>query len=291
MLTPSWESSPGALAALLNSIGATQLVMADLYTITLAGGQVLRYTSNDVALTVAGNVFQVGPVLTRGRISLSLGINVDTLDVRVSADPSVQINGVPMMQFLAARGLDNARLMLERLFADAAGTPTGTLVSFTGRVASINGGRHEKTIEVKSDTELLNVMIPRDVYQPGCKNTLFDDRCGLSRAAYTVSGSASGASNAARTSFACTLTGSAGYFDLGVVSFTAGANAGISRTVRSYAGGQLMVSQPWPLPVAAGDAFTVYPGCDKLKNTCSSKYGNLGRFRGEPYIPAPETVT
>lgn len=292
MLTPSWESSGGALAALLNSIDSTELVMADLYTITLAGGAVLRYTSNDVPLTVNGNTFQLGPILKRGPISLSLGISVDTLSMQLSADESVQVSGVPMITFLTAGGFSNARLMLERLFANAAGMPVGTLISFTGRVASITGGRHEKTIEVKSDTELLDVMIPRDVYQPGCKNTLFDPRCGLNRATYAASTAASSVSNALRTSFGCTLTGAIGRFDLGVAACTSGANVGVTRTIKAYTvGGQLVVSQRWPFAVAAGDAFTVYPGCDKTQATCTSKFGNVVNFRGEPYIPAPETIT
>jgi hypothetical protein len=35
----------------------------------------------------------------------------------------------------------------------------------------------------------------------------------------------------------------------------------------------------------------VYPGCDKQQATCRGKFANLARFRGQPYVPAPETIT
>ena len=290
MLTPSWESSVGALAALLNSSAGMNIRVADLYTVTLLGGQVLRYTSNDVALTAGANTWQIGPVLKRSKTKLTVGITVDQLNVQLSAAPTVTVNGVPMMQFITRGGLANARLLVERLYADAAGVAKGILPVFTGRIADIDGGRHEKSINVKSDTELLDVMVPRDVYQAGCKNTLYDGNCGLARAGLTVTGSATGASDATRTSFAHALAQTAGYFTLGVVTFTSGLNIGIARTVRSHTAGAIVTVQPWPFAVASADAFTITPGCDKLQGTCSSKFSNLVRFRGEPYIPAPETV-
>ena len=82
-----------------------------------------------------------------------------------------------------------------------------------------------------------------------------------------------------------------GYFDLGVVKFTTGLNAGVARTLRKYTPGQFTTIAPWPFAVAAGDAFTVYPGCDKTTSTCNAKFSNGSKFRGHPYVPSPETVT
>jgi uncharacterized phage protein (TIGR02218 family) len=53
----------------------------------------------------------------------------------------------------------------------------------------------------------------------------------------------------------------------------------------------ITVLQPLPAAVVSGDAFEIYPGCDKTKATCENKFANLIRFRGYPFIPAPETVT
>jgi uncharacterized phage protein (TIGR02218 family) len=297
MLTPSWESSVGALAALLNGAAGITLDMVDLYTFTLQGGQVLRYTSGDVAIPVNGNTFAIGPILKRGRIKRSVGITVDTLQVQLSAAATVQVNGVPIIQWITQRGLANARLTLERLYAPAFGAPTGTLIKFTGRVAEVSGGRHEKTLTIKSDTELLDTMVPRDVYQAGCKNTLYDAACGVNRASFTTSSAATGASDATRTSFPQSGLGHpAGYFDLGVVKFTSGANAGVARTVKQHTSGAIIVVLPWPAAIAGGDTYTIVPGCNKSPtdaNGCPKFYSSANiilRFRGEPWIPAPETV-
>ena len=50
---------------------------------------------------------------------------------------------------------------------------------------------------------------------------------------------------------------------------------------------QLSLVAPFSFPVAIGDAFIVYPGCDKQQSTCAM-FGNLANYRGQPYIPVPE---
>ena len=67
--------------------------------------------------------------------------------------------------------------------------------------------------------------------------------------------------------------------------------SGISRTVKSYAGGQFVFILPLPYDPTVGDTFSVYPGCDKTQAVCQSKFNNVARFRGFPFIPVPETTT
>jgi hypothetical protein len=85
--------------------------------------------------------------------------------------------------------------------------------------------------------------------------------------------------------------GTLGYFSQGIISFTSGANAGLSQVVQSYAlvGGLGVVTTAPPLPStpAAGDTFTIVPDCDKSIARCSA-YGNLAHCKGFPFIPAPE---
>jgi len=79
-----------------------------------------------------------------------------------------------------------------------------------------------------------------------------------------------------------------GYFNLGTIAFTTGANAGISRTVKTYlqgASGTVSLIAPFPLQAQAGDAFTLTPGRDKQQTTCQSKFNNLVNFRGFPTCP------
>lgn len=289
MRTPSWESSSGALAALLNS--RTDLVIFDLYTITLPGGTVLRWSGTDMPVTVNGTTWPLGPIFRRGRTRMQVGISVDSLDVTVIADNTVLVNSTPLLQYIARGGFDNARLQVDRAFKGGGDVSvTGMLLWFAGRVAETKGDRTQQQLTVKSDAELLDVMVPREVYQPGCLNTLYDSACGKDRVALTVVGAATSGTDSTRTTFNHNLGQSAGYFDLGVVKFTSGLNNGISRTIKRHAGGQFTVLAPFPFAVASGDTLQAYPGCDKTQVTCTSKFNNVIRFRGHPYVPVPETV-
>ncbi len=90
-------------------------------------------------------------------------------------------------------------------------------------------------------------------------------------------------------------TDASGYFALGVIEFTSGANAGLSRSVSTYVNGPssnktLNIVPPLPQTPTPGDSFTVYPGCDKRLSTCINKFNNLVHFGGFPWIPEPTTA-
>lgn len=294
MRTALWETSPGALAALLNAGGP--LNKADLYTLTLVNGAVYRWSGSDLVLTGGGNTWGLGPGLERTKVKFTVGISVDSMTVTLTDIAGTTINGQALIPFIRAGGLYGARLQVDKAFWGPADTaPVGALLWFPGRVADMVCDRYSAQLTIKSDLELLDVMVPLEVYQQGCLNTLYDPRCGLARATYSIPGAATAASDSRRITINIGLLGGyTGYFDLGVITFTSGANAGISRTVKTHVGGSsggITVLQPWPFAWAAGDTFTAYPGCDKTQATCTAKFNNLPHFRGQPYIPVPETVT
>lgn len=291
MKTPSWEPSVGALVSFLNS--TTQLAMADLYTFTTPSGTVYRYTSGDMALTVNGHTFILGPKLDRNTTKTAVGIAVDTLSIEAYAESSVLLGAVPFVQALGAGALDGASVQLERAFISPSGVQ-GTVVLFAGRVGEVQTERGHVTIEVLSHTELLDVMIPSGVYQPSCRNTLFDANCGLAKASFKITKNASGATDAQRLNFGVNFTGTlgatVGYLSLGTAKCTSGANAGFSRTIKTGTGTGIGVAMPWPFAVAIGDTFDFYPGCDKMMATCSGKFANLVHFAAEPFVPLPDMI-
>jgi uncharacterized phage protein (TIGR02218 family) len=291
MRVPSWEVSPGALLAFLSS--GTKTHKADLFTFTTQAGVLLaRYTAADITSTVNGVTYGTGPIVSRSQTRLNVGITVDTMDVVLAADASVTINGVPLLVFIAGGGLDGARLSLDRAFATAPGAAwIGSLALFNGRVNEVVASRYEASLTVNSDSELLNVNIPRNVYQPSCLNTLYDAACGVTRTGFAVN--ATSATDATLTSFNCNTGLAGGYFDLGFAVCNTGANAGIQRTIKMHTGASQTITtiQPWPAAVAIGDTFTLYAGCDKTKASCTTKFANAARFRAFPFIPAPESVT
>jgi len=228
------------------------------------------------------------PLIKRGSIRSVIGVQVDSLDITLMVNSDVQVLGVPLTQFAKDGGFDGARVEVDRYFSRSwQSTACGSVNLFTGRVSELAVTGTEVQMSVKSDLELLNIKMPRNLYMAQCKHTLYDAGCGLSAAAFTVTGNTTLGSS--RTSISCNLAQPAGYFDLGTVKFTSGQNQGITRTVKAYTTGVLKASFPLPYAPAAGDLFEAKPGCDKLYATCNSaKFDNASNFRGFEFIPSPE---
>lgn len=144
------------------------------------------------------------------------------------------------------------------------------------------------TIQLQSAFGRATRPCPQTVLQGGCNNSLYDDRCGVSRADNTVSGSATGGS---RTHLTSALAQAEGHFNLGEIEFTGGLNVGATRTIGKHTDdGSLFWARPLQFVVRAADTFTLAPGCDKSWATCDGKYSNSARFRGFPNIPPEEVM-
>ncbi len=288
-----------ALAALLAS---NQFDMADLFTLTTVTGETVRYTDYDTDISVArfsvsGSTWtqtgqdiysSTGPLLSRGKTKLSVGVEVDELDVTIAANSTHLLMGRPIIQVAHNGGLDGARIKLERAIMPTLGNASaGAVWMFEGRVSEIEVMRNTANLKVKSDLELLNLKMPRNVYQAGCLNSWGDTGCGIDKAAWAVSGVVQ---SALLGSIQTNLTQADGYFELGKIVFNSGANAGVVRTVKVHQSGQITFAYPLRTPAAVGDTFTIYPGCNGTKATCTNKFSNLSRFRGLPYIPVAETA-
>ncbi|MDC5188143.1 DUF2163 domain-containing protein [Acinetobacter baumannii] len=276
---------------LIALLDADQFIMADLYTITTIQGIEYRYTSYDYSLVVDGKEFRSdGPIIRREGISLSLGIEVDNLSITIETNGSTKLGDVPVAQAFHNGILDGARFKLERVFMDMY-TPTdtsaGTLVLFEGRIVEPELDRYVINASVVSDVDNLKLQMPRNLYTPGCLNTLFDSACGLLSADFAVS-TAVGV-NSTPSRILCDLSQPQGWFTQGVVEFLEGANIGIKRTVRLHESGSLLLTLPLLEMPEIGEAIRVYPGCDKRLDTCTNRFNNRSRFRGAPFVPVPET--
>ena len=282
------------LTSFLNS--ARQAIQFDLWTFTLDSGTVVRWTDADIDVTVDTRTFTRGAILTRDRIKWVRGVEVDTCRV-VLAGPSVLVDGQALPVFAAAGGLDAASAQLERVYLDSTGTVQGSLVWFVGVVADVYPGRMGCNVVLKSPLTQLSQQLPRNLYQAGCLNDLYDGNCGINRTSYTVTGTVSAVGSGSNPVLTVTLGGGgyARFYELGAFKFTSGANVGLARTVQAQPVGgtvmQMQFARPFPFAIAVGDTFSLVPGCDKTASTCAVKFNNLLRFRGQPYVPVPETVT
>lgn len=280
-----------ASAPLIELLGSGRsFMMADCYTFTLASGTVLRYTSFDITLSHGGTTWSaVGPVIERGNTRTVIGLEVDTLDLKTSPRDTDLIGAQSWFQAACSGTLDGAKVTLQRAFLETPPTVIGLLTMFVGNVGPISIDR--MTIEKTSNSplELLNIKLPRNLYQSSCLHTLFDTGCALSPAAFAVAGAVGGAPT--RTGFTATLGEAVGWFDLGALQFTSGALSGTRRSVKRWTGGEFVLLNPLPIAPTIGDTFTAWPGCDRLKATCeSAKFDNVVNFKGYPFVPVPETA-
>lgn len=270
---------------------ATEIRMADLYTITLTAGTVLRYTTWDTTLTVLGNTFLTGPPsFQRSAIEEKLGMDVSIIELTIQAGATDLVNGVPILQAIGLGLFDGAAFRIDRLFMDSASNQIGTVIRFAGFIGPVDElSRNYAKITVNAGTELLQTQLPLVILQPGCTNTLFDARCGLIKASFAEANTVQGGSTVNKL-ISLSAKGDT-YYDNGQIVFTSGANAGLVKAVKAYFGQLFTFNSPLPFVPNAGDAFTAYPGCDKTQATCaSSKFNNLANFEGFPYVPAPETA-
>lgn len=270
------------------------------------GSNVLRYCAGDRDLTLNGYLYSSGgaggPYFDRkdnkAKVRQQTGLQVAQLVFDVMPG-TAQIFGVPFGQAARTGVFDGAELTLERVFtplSNWADTSRGGFRRFVGRVAEIDFGRSVLTFTVNSHAELLNQMLPRNLYQPGCVNSLYDAACGVNPALYqqicTVSTAVSN-KELQTTSMAAPST--PGAWTAGKITFTSGNNSGLSRTIQSfsYSGGvtDLVMLAPFPGPAAPGDGFIANLGCDKSRGPDGCpKFSNTDRYKGFPEIPQPTTA-
>jgi hypothetical protein len=128
------------------------------------------------------------PLIKRGQVRTVIGVEVDTLDVELMCNSETTFNNQPLQAFAMRGGFDGMRLSVDRFFAENWDTPpAGAIRLFTGRVSEVNIESNRVLLTVKSDLELLNVKLPRNVYQVQCVHTVYHDGCQLNAEDFTVS--------------------------------------------------------------------------------------------------------
>jgi uncharacterized phage protein (TIGR02218 family) len=281
------KPASAALVALLAD--SEQFIMADLYTFTLVGGSLLRYSAAPSAISANGHTFVLGPKFERSRTKVVIGTQVDELEVRVYPEPTDLIGDLPFMEAAWQGQLDGALLQLERAFMPTYGdTSPGTVVLFAGRISDIDCSRSGIELKCRSHLELLNIQIPRRLWQASCTHVFGGPMCRFDRESLSNTFSAGAGST---QTVITNAPSSARPFALGTITGVTGLNAGLSRTIVAFVSGTTVtVKLAFLFPVAIGDQFHLLPGCDRTLATCTNVFNNAANFGGFPFIPTPETA-
>jgi uncharacterized phage protein (TIGR02218 family) len=286
------KPASAALIALLNS--GEQFIMADLYTFTLVGGAtILRYSAAPTSILANGYLFVAGPKFERSKTNVVIGTQVDELDIKIYPETTDLVGSTPFLEAAWQGQLDGALLQLERAFMGAAGggygdTSAGTVILFSGRISDIDCSRTGIDMKCRSHLELLNIQMPRRLWQSSCTHVFGDAMCLFNRSSLATTFSADSGSTTTVIQGAPTTTTP---YSQGTIIAVTGGNSGYSRTISTFvSGGAVTVKLAFLSPVAAGDQFQLLPGCDRTLATCTNIFNNAIHFGGFPYIPTPETA-
>jgi uncharacterized phage protein (TIGR02218 family) len=269
-----------------------QLLMADAFLFTLSNGSLLGYTNIDVTFSYGGQTYLANSILIDGlKYKAAVGLDVDQQQITIAARSTDTITGgAPFLQALREGAFDGCEIVRYRVFFSdrLGGTAVGAAILFKGRLGTVDEiGRTSAKLTVNSDLVLLNIDMPRNLYQPTCLHTLYDTGCTLTKASFGFAGTVGPGSTASIIYW----TGANANYAQGTLTFTSGVLTGVSATVGSAVNGSaLNMINPLEAAPAQGDTFTVYFGCDHTPATCQAKFGNLVNFRGFPYVPPPQTA-
>jgi uncharacterized phage protein (TIGR02218 family) len=202
------------------------------------------------------------------------------MDVTVFLDVSTE-------QEIAAGIWDNATVTnFEYIWSDP---PTAlddnVLIKRYGTVGELKRQKGLLLAEVRGLAQRLAVRTGRQ-YSPGCPWRLGSVECTLDLTPYTHTGTITSVGSDPTREFSDSGSGQADdYYAEGWVTMTSGANAGITREVRAWSGGQFSLYFPFFFPVQAGDTYTAVRGDDHTWDTCQTIYNNGLNFGGFKDLP------
>lgn len=154
------------------------------------------------------------------------------------------------------------------------------------------------TAEIRGLAHKLTTVIG-DTYGPRCRATFGSGLngidmnstwlCKIDVVALRQTGSVASVADARTFTPTAGLTGAAGFFNQGLITFTSGILNGFGFEIKMWDGTSIELFLPMPYEPTAGDTFSIEPGCDKSLANCQ-RYNNVVNFRGEPFIPGMDRI-
>lgn len=267
--------------------------LCTLWKITRRDAEVFAFTDLDKDVLYNGLVYSARAAYTPSQLESKVDLSVDNMEMQGLLD-SANIT----VEDLEAGFWDGADFeVVEVNYRDLTMGANPLSKGWLGRVKRNAVGMY--VAELRGLATKLQQNVGR-VVLPSCDAILGDARCGVDMAPFTTD-DVPVTSVASRISFtASSLADPQGYFDFGVITFTTGANAGVTREIKLHqTGGVIFLQDPFPFTVVVADEFTIKAGCNKLLKLadgtyggdCAVKFNNVPRFRGFAEVPLMNSVT
>lgn len=309
---------PSTLVSFLQTTSAKNILKADLFAIKLPTNTTFYATEGQFPITIpSGTAGWSGSTTTfhakeygrwsRGPITseASFGLESNSMSLTCVPQPSTTYPGLTIGILNAAlNGLFKAATVnVYTVYMPRGGygnVSYGVETKWFGTIEKMNLLKRNKvTFDCADPLFALDLKIPTRLFKASCYKDFAgaDGECGLNAADYTVAFTAASGSTQTLLTPSSAFTQAAGYFTQGVVICTAGANVGLSQTVKLHASGNLTLMNAFILPVTAGDTFSVIAGCDKSQTACATRkkangtaVNNLANYPGTDYVPPPSNA-
>lgn len=263
-------------AAVQTALDAETMGFSILVKLTLTNGTVLAFTTSDEPILFETVTY--APGLGEGKVPQKDGLQAPSQ----KADFLIDSAAITVAD-LEAGLYDHAQIEVYAVQHAAPGD--GAVKGLKGRLGKISAGDTLATAEVRGLRDQLRATIGRS-FTKACPFDLGDADCQVALGPFTVAGTVTSVVD--NRSFADTGRGEAdAFFDLGLMTWTGGLNSGLEMEVKEFlnTGGAFQLVLPMPRAVQIGDTYSVYRGCDKTADTCTTVFSNLDNHGGFPFIP------
>jgi uncharacterized phage protein (TIGR02218 family) len=260
------------------------LTMCTCWKVTRADGLIFGFTDHNLPLSISGVTYKALTGHTASSVESTADLSVDNLEVTSFLDDA----SITELDLLA--GVWN-HAVVEIFRVNYLALADGTMSVRKGHLGEVRVRGKGAIAELRGLAQVLQQTIG-EVYSPSCRADLFDTRCKLVAATYTVTGSLTGiTSNAV---FADSARSEAnGWFNGGKITWNTGSNSPLSMEIKTFTSATKTFELMLPMlrSVQSGDTYSALPGCLKRFTTdCTSKYNNAVNFRGEPHVPGLDAI-
>ena len=258
------------------------LTICTLWKITRTDAEVFGFTDNSRDVTYSGVLYEAATGHTPSGVKTTSDLSVDNLEVQ-----SILSSGKITEDDLHAGIWDYATI--ELMVVNYKALADGPMRFRKGWIGSVKTGRTYFVAELRGMMQSLQQSIGR-IYTAACDADLGDARCGVTLASFTVTGSVTTATSG-RVFTDTARTEADNHFAGGLITWTSGDNDTYQMEVKgSTSAGVITLQQAMPHGTVIGDTYSLSAGCDKLLETCKTKFNNVINFRGFPHVPGQDKM-
>lgn len=273
----------------------TSFFEADYFKVTLPNGFVITATShqNDLVLGSPAITYYATKYGKWARDAVMFERNTpNETTLTMACDPAILFPySVSTPMFQRTKLFARAKVEIGVVYMDLNEIVKGTQVVFAGLITSPSVESSLATFKCADYMYLLQAAWPKRVICSGCPFAVFDVNCNLDRSAFAVTRTVLAGST--QTSLVVSALGSVGTDSLpyakGYIVPTSGEAQGWNIGVPTQPDSTHLSLAPFDLPIAVGDTFTLYPGCNGTQDACTNKFNNVVNFGGFPYVPGPQS--